>query len=279
MHGEVLPDIRRTGASLLVILKGDWPDAECASELRRLPIPVASWIYDSASRCPWHLELGRLSSCTYYVDGFDVRSWGSNSAWLPVGFDHSRGPATPVEKDIDVLLVGTVGALYTRRRRALLDLQGLERGHLARSVFVGSTGSIGGNMLLALRLKAGGGPQWLSRRLPFAQLLATVARAKVCVNVHQDDGVEPVNPLFFAVPGCRTCMVAEARPHLRQWLQPSVEYVEFDDSDLTSVVRRVLEDDAWRAAVEEHGFDVVTRKHTMKERVGVIIEEVGGRAR
>jgi hypothetical protein len=272
LRGRILGRDRAQGLGLLVVLKGDALDDASEAALRRSGTPTVLWMYDSANRCPWHRQLASVAEHVYYVDAADAERFGARASWLPLGFDDRvYGPRADGVRDIDVLLVGTVGRLYSRRMRflRLLARSGLARER--RCAFIGSTGEVVSNGRLMVEL-ARGGVSWISRRLPPRALADHIARAKVCVNIHQDDGAAPINPLFFAIPGCGTCQVAEEGEHLRHWLRPSAEYVEADERSLVEVLERLLKDDAYRESVATRGRETCREHHTMTQRVRAIAE-------
>ncbi len=272
----VFPELRRNRPDFLLVLKGDYFDDDVRDFLTRAEIPLVLWTFDSLFKAPAQRLLAEMAVHTFYVDGGDVPAGGYRSSWLPLGYDGDiYHPYPDIEKTIDVLLIGFIGIRY-KRRRQIIDL--LDESVLAqkwRCAFIGSTGTLMGNLSLQLHYgsAAHGRVTWLSRRIPPESLALAIAKSKICINIHQDDGIMPVNPMFFAIPATGTCQLAEQKPHLRQWLVPGRHYAEFTDGNFLEVLSGLLDDDKKRTSIVKNGIEAC-RDHTFISRVKSIVSVI-----
>jgi hypothetical protein len=211
-----------------------------------------------------------LTEYAFYLDGRDVVKDGDT--WLPMGYEESLyDHLHPAGKTIDVLFLGYIrGTEYSTRRETLLRLGRSSIPREWRCVFVGTTGTRPGDLAMARRT----GIECTGR--VSAQVFAEyIASARVCVNVHQNDGGRPINSAFFQIPAARTCQLAEDRGYFRDWLDPGVDYIEFSEENFLEVLERVLNDRSLCQSVAAHGRRTVERSHSFTRRVERIIENMG----
>ncbi len=276
LREQVFPQLATFRPDFLLILKGDCLDDDNRDRLIASKVPIITWTLDSLSRAPYQKLLGEISRHIFYIDGGDIPPGEPHASWLPLGFDDAvYRPVCPVEecaKDIDVLLIGKLGFRYERRGFILQELHRSALAKNANCAFIGSTGAVAGNLRLYINHCMGKKPgvTWLSKRVPVEQLAKQIARAKVCINVHQDDGAMPINPMFFAIPATGTCQLAEKKPYLSQWLVPGQDYAEFDDENFLEVLAHLLADEQYRTTLLKNGYEA-SRFHTFTNRVSAIV--------
>lgn len=254
---------------LLLFVKGESLAEDVREELARLPVPVTLWTLDSVSRFPAQMSVAPLAAHTFVIDGGDVRD--SSTTWLPIGFDDEVFCPWREEPELDVLFAGNLNApYYSGRRRALLELSRSSLPERVRCGFVGSTGRRRQDrqLLRGTRLR------WFGRVSP-EEYGRLIARARIVINIHQDDGWKPINPLFFGIPGARVCQVTEDRAYLTQWLSPGADYVAFAPGEMVATVERLLGDESERARVADHGYRSALAAHTFVHRVRTILDRLG----
>jgi hypothetical protein len=275
---RVLQILGGRSVDLILVLKGDYLEETHAEALCSSGIPLVLWTLDSVARAPAQKILAEMALHSFYIDGGDLLPGDARGTWLPLGFDADiyRPESAPV-KGIDVLLIGSLGDRYTRRLACLERLRSSPLARKWRCGFVGSPGTLSGN--LALKLRYGSKPKegvaWLSRRIPAAQLARAIAGARICLNIHQDDGLMPINPMFFAIPGSGTCQVAEQKPHLAKWLRPGLDYAAFAEETFLDDLGRLLESPRELARISREG-ELASSQHTYERRVATILDRIGG---
>ncbi|MBN1459932.1 MAG: glycosyltransferase family 1 protein [Armatimonadetes bacterium] len=265
----VLPYLSRTHPDLLLILKGHSIDEDNRRELTSLGTQVVTWAIDSISRFPAQNSVRQLATRAFFMDGGDLSEPGDR--WLPLGYEEDLYNGLSVRKDIDVLFIGYLRRPeYARRRRLLFDLRGSSIPREFRCVFVGTTGSKLGDARIAR-----GTTMECRGRVLANEYARLIASARVCVNVHQDDGINPVNPAFFCIPAAGTCQIAEDRPYLTQWLTPFRDYIPFSEDSLVQTVLNALETPALLAEVAESGRRTARDGHGFVSRARTILADVG----
>ncbi|MCX5871335.1 MAG: glycosyltransferase [Deltaproteobacteria bacterium] len=273
LRDEVIPSVRQRKPDLLLVLKGEKLEEDTMEQLQGLQVPLLSWVYDSLERCPGQMDIAQIARHAFCIDGADAERMGVHGTWLPVGYDDAiYWPRCRFEeKDFDILFTGTIaGALtndYTVRRECLLELSASGLADRYHCGFIGTTGTHLGDFRLRKQLLI---PCIASYLSPDA-LAGYLSRAKVCINVHQDDGGKPVNPMFFAIPGAGTCQVAEARPYLATWLEPEREYVPFDSGCLVERLEQLLADQPTLREICDAGQRAASSSHTFVQRIAFMI--------
>ncbi|HNQ77827.1 MAG TPA: glycosyltransferase [Acidobacteriota bacterium] len=244
----------------------------------RKELPLISWLYDPMDSCPMQREVASLADHVLCADGKDLALYRGKSSWCPLGYDDDVYGIKDVEKDIDLLISGSIGYFYRKRRAALEILGSSPEAKKLKCVFIGSTGSSFWDM----RVRTGAF-SWAAKRLQPQELAMYQSRAKICVNVHRDDCDKMVNPSFFSIPGSGSCQLAERRDHFGNFLSPGEDFIDFCGKDeLLEKVFNLLENDELRNHLTRNGYCKVKERHTMKERalrVEKIISEIRRRER
>ena len=267
LHGHVLPALLAKPPHLLVFLRPYRLVPEVQKTLVALGRPLVTWATDSLARYGRYAGVWEIATRNYVFDGGDARD--SLTRWLPLGFDDEV--FRPREsREWDVLFVGRVYArIYDRR---LHFLQRLASSDLPSTFRVAWAGSVARQQRkLKQQFRERGGVCLGDLSIP--ELAAAIARAKIAVCVHQDDGHQPVNPMFFAIPGCRTCLVTDRRDYLGHWLTPEQEFVPAEPDDFPDRLRELLGNGRLRAELAERGYQAA-RRHTWVERIRTMLEEI-----
>lgn len=269
LHNHVIPHLKRRIPALVVLMMPLAVDDETLESLRVLAPSIVVWSTDSLARFPGHLGLRELASRCYVMDRGDALD--SKDRWLPLGFDEKVFQPADEPPLHDVLFVGNIMKRnYETRNEYFRHLRnsGLARRH--RIGFVGGLPSRVRN-----RLKwAGGGIEWVSRHLCMELLAAAIARSRVCIDIHQDDGVEPVNPMFFAIPAAGSCLISDRRPYLESWLRPEQEYVPCEAADLAVEIEALLRNEGRRSSIAAQGCRA-SAAHTYSRRAATILRDLG----
>lgn len=270
LRGRVIPDASSERTDLVVIVKPHGVDTSTVASLRRTGVPLAVWATDSLERYPGQTDLMENADLRYAMDDHDASAVAGS--WLPLGFDDEIFAAVPEgePRRHDVLFVGNLfRERYQSRIRYFRALRESEIARRYRVAFAGAALAGWSNRLGWMP----GRVDWLGGGLPLVSLASAIARSRVCVNIHQDDGVQPVNPLFFAIPACGACMVTDEREYLGQWLESGVQFLPMGLDDLTDRLEAVLQSgDAVRIA--QAGRQGASQ-HTYKQRVARMLTDLG----
>lgn len=230
-----IPRIVSDRPDLVLFVKPYEVTAENLQALRASGVRIVTWATDSLTRLEGQDALQAAADRRYVMDGGDA---GERSAeWLPLGWDDEIFQPTDKPPEWDVLFVGNVFRRgYDTRAKFFDRLRSSSLGGRYRVGFVGSVPSRVANRLRRLP----GSVRWVSTGLPFRRLARVIASSSICVNVHQDDGLEPVNPLFFAICGCRVCLVTDTRPYLDRWMVGGDAYVQATPDEVPWILEALL---------------------------------------
>lgn len=263
----VLPELLTSPPDLLVCLRPYRLDSTTREQLIALGCPIVTWATDSLTRYGRHAGVWGMATRNYVFDGGDEVP--GKTVWLPIGFDEEL--FQPQETcEWDLLFVGRIFArLYDQRLRFFQMLAASSLPSTYRVALAGS--AVRHHQDLIRRFQAGGGTYLGEMTMP--QLARAIARARIAICIHQDDGRQPVNPMFFAIPGCRSCLVTDHREYLGRWLKPEEEYVPVRLEDFLHRVQKLLDDEAARGQLAERGFRAA-RLHTWFQRIQTMLREV-----
>lgn len=260
---------REARFDLVLIIKGDWAAPFIGPRLAELDAKVVLWTLDSLGRASFQNSLRPYVDQAYYMDGGDALAHAGT--WLPLGYDGTLFHPRPSAKDLDVVFVGNCGgAAYESRRHYYRLLLESELPREYRCLHLGAAPS-----------DANGHQRDVGGALPSTgfvsvkEYAAVIARARLAINVHQDDGVRPVNPSFFSIPGCKTCQLVEDRSYLHRWLEPGTHYIPFGKDDFLEQVRTALHAGDVVSQTAERGYLAATAAHTYRARVETMTRALG----
>lgn len=254
----------------VILMKGNYLHYECRNILTKIKAPIIVWAYDSVCRAPMQVDAMSIADHIYCLEDGDVRDYLGRSSWLPLGYNSMIFDRKEKPKDIDVFMSGAIGPLYKRRRDFLTRLGCSRIAKSRKCVFVGTTGFKLKDLLVNV-----GNISWAATHLPAEELADYQARAKICVNIHQDDGLRPVNLSFFSIPGSGSCQLAEKKAHLKLCLNPGKEYEEFADDEYLEKIEMLLQDDKLRMYITDQGYKRVRENYTMACRAEQIMRKIG----
>lgn len=266
LREKVLPEILSEPPRLLVFLLTYNLEPDTYRALAASRIPLITWATDSLSRYGRFSKPWNIAARNYVFDGGDAEP--GKTTWLPLGFDDEvfRPGET---REWDVLFVGRIFAVNYSRRLQFLEL--LAESELLSTHRVALVGSVVRQYRRFERRFSECGGVLLGDR-PVPDLARLIASAKLAVTIHQDDGCQPVNPMFFAIPGCRTCLVTDRRDYLGRWLRADEEFVPVGPGDFLHCLQTLLRDETSRTELADRGYRAAL-KHTWVERVRTVLEE------
>lgn len=266
---RVLPLAARERPGLLLFLLPYRLTAAMKDAVVSLKTPVVTWATDSLKRYGTHSRPWDFAVRNYVFDGGDVGR-GLKTCWLPLGFDESVFRPTK-EITWDLLFVGRLFSFsYPTRIRFL---ERLISSDLPRRFRVAMAGAMPRQLESMKARMETSGLLWLGE-LSIMELANSVARSKIAISIHQDDGNQPVNPMFFAIPGSGACLVTDQRDYLGEWLVEGREFIPASLDSFLVVLNHLLEDEQTRGELARNGH-AGALAHTWKRRVERILDDVG----
>lgn len=250
----------------IILIRGHNLNKENEALLKNSKIPIIHWSIDTISRAPMQLDVGLISDFRYVIDKTDMRLFGTNVEWLPLGYDNYACHPLNTVKDIDVFISGNIGKMYKKRREILEELGRSRVAGGYKCCFIGTTGSS-----ICDRSVRIGNVEWIGKYVEADILARYQSRSKVCINIMQDDEGMPVNPSFFSIPACGSCLLNEKRDYLNEFLIPEEDYIAFEENEFLEKLEALLKDEKRLARLTESGKRKMVDKHSMKARAEIIL--------
>lgn len=195
------------------------------------------WYTDSSLRGGGIKKQEGLFDEVWYHDGGDFENSNHISKkWIPYGFNSSIYYCGENQvKDIDVLFTGYLKLPQYQTRLEYLELlMNSDLMHKYKIVAAVTTQ----DPSLIKRIENSG--ITYTGRLAEDDYASYIKRAKVVVNILQDDGVKPINPLFFAIPYAGGIQIINKRSYLNDWLQSGVHFYETEPPNLITLIYDIL---------------------------------------
>lgn len=229
---KIFEVVDKEGIDAILVLKGHELYETTKIILKKRSIPVYQWTTDSVRRVTGQASLLPYADKVYFQDGSDIALHNSGE-WLPLGFDDEV--FTPQEsRIIDVLLLGNLlQPYYETRAKYFYEIARLTKQDI-NIVFVGANEEETlSKHFKQLNVQNMG-------RVPYDKYVSLIRNSRICVNIHQDDGGKPLNPLFFSIPATNSVQITESRNYFKEWLIPDVEYFPTDISHVNNKIENLL---------------------------------------
>lgn len=202
---------KRSNSDKLLIIKGSTLSKKNIESLKKLKGNIYYWSTDSFIRYKFQKVISELSFKSFIHDGQDCEE-SDNLIWRPYGYDQNLFyPDISLEKDIDILFVGNIyGKRYKTRFEYLKLLLESDIPSEFKCHVVGKPGKR--NFFERLKMQY---PNiTFHGKMSMNELSFLLRKSKICINILQDDGKYPINPMFFAIQASGANMVTENRDYL-----------------------------------------------------------------
>lgn len=246
----LLVNYNYTGDDLILVIRGHYLSLRNKRILNIHNLRnIIVWSTDSIKRHKSQNGILKYSSLIYLHDGGDIKL--NNQYWMPFAFDEGIYYESDSLKDIDISLIGNIYSnKYLTRLNYLLKI--IEAGLTEKytCLYIGRvTGIINRLKLYKFRKSNLQRLDKISNNL----LAQYIRRSKICINILQDDGLMPINPMFFAIPACGTCMLTEKKPYFDFWLRENIDYVSVTKDNLLNVLDSLLNNEERIRTIETAG--------------------------
>lgn len=265
---KALPSVKN--GDLLVMVKGNFLSDSLKKRIQSLPATKIAITLDSLDRAPMQKDICSIADLVVLQDKGDKQNdvIKSASIHLPLGFDEQVFKPLDIVRDIDVCLVGNFYPSTYGKRLELIHKIGQHPSFTDKKISViGSSG----DARLNESLKKSYPSISFEGKLNATQINKILNRSKVAVNIHQDDGLEPVNPWLFMIAGTGTAQVIDKREYLKDFFEPGEEIIMETFENIPDAILNLLSDDHKRILVAERSMKRALKDHSSSSRAGIIL--------
>lgn len=267
---QFLVNWQPTNDQVVLVVHGHFLSKRNKILLRRIkPYNLILWTTDSVSRHKSQSGLFRYSNRIYLHDGGEADN--QNKTWLPFGFDDEIFFPRDINKDIDVLFIGNIySSKYSSRLKYLLTLENSELPVMYNCVYAGKIRGI--FQLLKscnkiTKFKRTG-------RVSQEKLAELINRSRICINIHQDDGRMPVNPMFFAIPATGSCMLTDHHEYFSEWLKSGEDFIPVKNNNVISIINSLLESNSVTTDSLRFSRALSARNYSLASGIKRIIDDI-----
>src|SRR5690606_11748629 len=109
-------------------------------------------------------------------------------------------------------------------------------------------------------------------KLPIKNFAKIVQDSKLVINIHQDDGLKPINPLFFSIPYTKTLQIVDNRNYFVDGL-PDIFYKKTELNNFIYNIKFMLEN--YDRLIFQLDSEIKSlEKHTMTSRFKDIFNKI-----
>lgn len=229
----------------------DWHTAPLPPGLTKIDIPTVCVNEDTYKfterRIKWSMLFDYTVTCHPGYAGQFEAAGHPRVLFLPLAVDRKLQEAPEEERIFELAAVGqTEGPLYATRKRVLQKLDG----HFRTNDF------------------------W--RRYSPQEMAAIYRRSKVVINIPREDFLQEANMRVFEVMGAGALLLTRMPTELTDMgFEEGVHFVGYrDESEVVSVVRHWLTNEAAGAEVAGRAQKLVWREHTYDNRLTQLLKRV-----
>lgn len=260
------------GPDIVFVLNGEILLAETLDYFR-CSAKVAVWCFDTVRHVPVITEHIDHTDRFYCYDRGDIEfyaSRGEQALFLPQAADTSvYHPLEGVQKDIDILFVGD---LYHSPRRQQYICEVIKAFPDKKIKVAGIYKPWYKDPLKALLRERR--DIFTNRNLPPKEVNALYNRAKVVLNIHNEQQTDGANPKVFEICASGAYQVCDANPYLRTLFHGGCIGLYDTPDQLIGEVRTALDGLNLALAHAEQARAEVLGNHTFDVRVATVINDL-----
>ena len=232
---------------------------------------VALWCFDSVMHVPdikGHIDHVDRFYCYDKGDIGYYASLGKQALFLPQAADTAvYHPLEGVEKDIDILFVGD---LYHSPRRQHYISEVIRAFPDRKIKVAGIYKPWYKNPLKALLREDR--DIFTNRNLPPAEVNRLYNRARVVLNIHNEQQTDGANPKVFEICASGAYQVCDANPYIRELFPDGSVGLYGDEAQMHGLIRAALEGDMDARALSAR--ERVLSGHTFEKRIEKVINDL-----
>lgn len=259
---------------IVFIYNGTMVTDETLDYFRNRGAKVMIWMYDSVRRadramCIDHIDHSDLFCC---FEESDVRFYaekGRKAYFMPLACDTEiYYPIGEVDKDVDILFVGTI---YISERRVRILEMLAERFKGRRMLFYGQYKPYFkdpiGWMCRGYR------DVFMNRNIAPEEVNRLFSRTRIALNIHNQQTFNGANQRVFEACGAGAYQVCDYNPYIGDIFRNGEVGLYKNDEELIELIDYALKHDM---SVEARaGYEIVRREHTFDHRIRRMLELLG----
>ncbi|MBO4558283.1 MAG: glycosyltransferase [Bacteroidales bacterium] len=256
---------------VVFILNGEILATDTLEHFRRCGAKTALWCFDSVKHIPAVREHISHVDLFYCYDRGDIEFYaarGQQAFFLPQAADTSiYHPLEGVSKDIDILFVGD---LYHSPRRQRYIAEVIKAFPERKIVVAGIYKPWYKNPLKALLRERR--DIFTNRNLPPEAVNALYNRARVVLNIHNEQQSDGANPKVFEICAAGAYQICDTNPYLCTLFANGQLGLYSDAAGMISLIREALEGDMSARAAAASAL--VRERHTFEARMQTVINDL-----
>jgi len=240
-------------------------------DLFRQDAKVALWLFDTLDRLPTSRDHIDHVDSMFCYDRADVDwyiSQGKEASFLPQACDTDTYRPLGLEKDIDILFVGH---LYgsDKRQQAMKSVIGSFPDKVIRVYGIYKPWYKGFFRWLFREHR----DIYANRAVVPDEVNRLYNRARVVLNIHQEQQKDGANPRTFEICGSGAWQVCDANPFLEALFPDGDVGLYHSEDEMNALIREGLETDC--SARARKAYDNVLRNHTFDARIRQVLVTTG----
>ncbi len=265
LNRHIVETYQQYGPEIVLFIKGEVIFEETVSVMKESKNVL--WVLDSIFNLPVSMKLAEKMNAVFLfekteVDG--IRKINENTFFLPSAFDDRIFRKLTLQKDIDLLFIGT---LYDSRVKLFEKLH-QEFPDLKLKIFCKRFLFYKSPVKYLNSLKS---EIFINRFVTPEKANILYNRSRICLNMHHGQSVYGVNPRFFEILGAGGYQLVDKKPYIEENFSDQVETYHSEEELYKKISsffkgKKIVRDQAI--------YDKVRASHTYKKRVEFILERI-----
>lgn len=259
IYNQFSPDV-------VLIIKGDSISEETVMQMKRSKNIL--WMLDGIDFYPRSIKLMDKMDAVFLFEKTDVekvKKINKNAFYLPPSFDDQIFRNLHLEKDIDILFIGT---LYDSRVKTIEKLH-LQFPELKIKVYCKRYWFYKTPLKY---LKSLNDTVFINRFVTPEEANILYNRSKVCLNMHHGQSVYGINPRFFEILGANALQFVDQKPFIDDYFAGQQIHTYNTEKELFEMISKQFSNN--HEPVNQELYDTVSKYHTYRNRVDFILEKI-----
>jgi len=272
LNDYILITYEHYSPDIVLIIKGDVINEETVVKMHRSKNIL--WMMDGIFYNPQSIKLTDKVDAVFLFEKTDieeVKPYNKNSFYLPSAYDDQIFKKLHLEKDIDLLFIGTLHdsriKLLEKIRKQFPKLR--IKVYYERYRFYKSPLKF---------LKSLIDTFYINRFVTPSEANVLYNRSKVCLNIHHEQSVYGINPRFFEILGANAIQFVDHKPFINDYFSDYNIRTYNNDEELFQMISLQFSNNLQKSDAtpkdDQKLYDTVSKYHTYKNRVEFMLEKI-----